>query len=339
MSFSNSVLQEVKGVLDGIAGSPPHIEKCDMHRIAPLINRAGTLRIIEAVLSDEAALSIIAARSYTHTLGFRKVVLLDPGVELSDGTCGYGYQLRLHVWEPGQDSGVPLVESMHEHSFDFVSHLLLGEMENQCYQIGSTEADNPLVKQVLGCQSALPAESIAVVNRQIEAMEAMRLAAYGSQQFREGCGEVDRVSLAGLVGISEADLDAVVSLQGRYQSVASGTAGGGYVHRLEEMVKLIPHAVLRLRSGDTYYHPRQFAHRLYIRAGQANATMILTTPVSQNAKGGSFQRPTRVAEPEVNYARRIYSPGELHAMLVDFRERLMLTPAEDEFSSRFLSVE
>ncbi len=333
-------LDETKAALDKILGSVPKIRSTDMAKIAPLINRAAALKLIESVLANEVALAAIASRSYTHTLGFRKLVLLDPGLVLPDGKIGYGYQLRLHIWEPGSDNGVPLVEAMHEHSFDFTSSMLTGTMENQCYTIVALSADEQLLvaRLLVRLGQMQPADKIAA-NSHLEALESIRLAAFGSAQAAHEqllLGD-HRSKLRELLAVSDDQLDLITSLQGRYQSVASNVSTGGYVHRLTQMVKLQPHRVLKLEAGDTYHHTHPFAHRLYIRANQKNSTMIVTTPVSQDAMGGSFQRPTWVPGQDIEYARKMYTPDELRRALTDYRQDLAATIPTGN-PGRFLNV-
>jgi len=311
--------------LHALLGMPPRISAAHLQAVAALIDRQSTLKIIESVLSDPGALQQIAARSYTHTLGFKKIVLLDPGLDLPDGSRGFGYQLRLHLWEPGTTGSAPLVESMHEHSFDFISHLLEGQMENQCYNIEPSSAGNELLLSRMLLQlRELSASERMELNRQMEAGEAVRLQPYESlQAAAEGLdARFDRRWLLEKLGLAPEELLTAIGMHGRYQSVMSGTQAGTYVHRLVENINLKPYAVLRLRAGDTYHHPHRFAHRLYIPANQSNATMIVTTPVSQSAMGGSFQRPSWIDGSDVSYSRTVYTTEELAATLRAFHARL-----------------
>lgn len=313
--------------LDTLLGDQPHINAGLLASLQPLLNRASVLAIIEDVLHDESLAAEIAARSYTHTLGFNKIVLLDPGCMLSDGRRGYGYQLRLHIWQAGADGAVPLVESMHEHSFDFISHMLTGDvMENQCYRMQPlTPADSALAARFIEALMRLSNSDKHGVNKQLEALEAERLRPYASQQAdTEGLlAIIDRAWLMRVLALESGDLDFLVALQGRYQAVAPQVEAGSYVHKLTEMIKLGPHGVLRLHPGDTYHHGHDFAHRLYIRAGQPNSTMLVTTPVSQDAMGGSFQRPSWVPGADVAYARRMYTARELQDMLAIYKKELL----------------
>lgn len=234
-----------------------------------------------------------------------------------------------------------MVESMHEHSFNFISQVLIGEMENQCYSVEPlSRAEEAFSARLQAHLKTVSAAHQSAANEQLEFLEAMRLFFLGSNQFIDDLA-LKRVtgSLASTLGLGAnagREIAMAVGLQGRYQSVASSVEGGQYVHRLTEMVNLKPYRVLALKAGDTYHHPHQFAHRLYIKAGQPNATMIVTTPVSQTAIGGSFQRPTWVDESDINYDRRMYTAEELYAALAKFRSQLSAHEGAD--AGRLLDV-
>jgi hypothetical protein len=216
--------------------------------------------------------------------------------------------------------------------------MLIGEMENQCYTISAlADKEQVLLGKLLARLNGMSAQNKAQANRQVEALEAARLATFGSEQCAiEGLNPNLR-SLLDLLEISESELDSVLNFQGRYQyDVASSIFGGEYVHRLTETVSLNPHTVLKLRADDLYHHGHRFAHRLYIRANQPNSTLLVTTPVSQEAMGGSFQHPTWFSGKNVNYARRMYTPDELKTILLDYRQQLESAPAP--VAGRFLDV-
>lgn len=312
-----------------ILGHPPHVNAGHMKEVLPLINRDAVLKILDAIIQDDKALREIANRSYRHTLGFEKIVILDPGITLENGSKGYGYQLRLHIWQPENGTSLPMLESMHEHSFDFISHLLTGGMENHCYTIEQlTDEDESLLATLNIHLGDMAMRDKIFVNHQIEILEALRLRELGSHQANhQGAdSELNLERLSELVRISEWEIARIVSLQGQFQSAASGVTAGGYVHRHIKNVALKPHAVLLLQAGDTYFHPSPYAHRLYIPPGSPNSTIIITTPVSQAAMGGSFQRPTWVQGDHVDYQRTLYNPEQLRIMLSEYRARLLAEP-------------
>ncbi|MDY0810603.1 hypothetical protein [Kitasatospora purpeofusca] len=84
----------------------------------------GTGRIV----SDEAALAEMAARSYYHANNFLKVVLL-----VGDGRP---WKLRLHLWHPRPDASGTVTEDIHSHRWDFTTALVVGEYFAQEFKIG-----------------------------------------------------------------------------------------------------------------------------------------------------------------------------------------------------------
>lgn len=323
------LLEELKNKLDRMLGGPheAHIETGHMQEMATLLNGPTALEIIDQILADESLLIEVAGRSYTHSLGFKKIILLDPGLALPEGTDGtreFGWQLRLHIWEPGQ--GVPLVESMHEHSFDFISHVLDGTMENQCYLVEPLDdAQQRIWAAFRRKLEELTPPEITQINNLLELLEARRLTKLGSKQAwdDESTPETETLleTLAALSALPPAELPELISLQGRYQAVSTSCEKGSYVHQLKEMVSMRPHEVFRLQAGDTYFHPHAIAHRLYM-GSQASSTLLVTAPAAQDAMGGSLQRPTWVPGNEVSYERRMYDPAELKAILLAYRSRL-----------------
>lgn len=332
-----NALQILEQTLNHVLGMPPAIRRMHLEVLNPFLSREATIRLIEAVLADEAALSVIAARSYTHTLGFRKVTFAEPVFDLPDGSKG-SYQVRLHIWQPDSDITVPMVESKHEHSFDFISRVLIGEMENQCYTMHDlTDVEQALVIRLRERVEQLLSDDRRAANQGVEVLEALCFAALGSQQAVTEGLQVDRESLKELLAVNDEELDLLVSLQGRfeYDPVAS-TFGGNYVHKMTDTVSLRPFGVLKLKAGDLYHHAHQYIHRLYMRAQKANATLIVTTPVSFGAAGASFQHPTWFAGDNVGYARRMYTADELRVVLTQFRDQLLALSEPDE--ARMLDV-
>lgn len=316
-------LKTLEAALNELLGLPPHITREHLELVEPLLSRESTIRLIDAVLADSSALATIAARSYTHTLGFRKITLLEPVFDLPGGGKAT-YQVRLHIWQPDSEITVPLVESKHEHSFDFISRLLLGEMENQCYTMHElTEPEQRLLNRLHARLQELGVDDRKEANRGVEVLEALRMAALGSQQASLEGLTVDRSRTCQLLSVTDGELDVLVGLHGRFQyDAAASTFGGNYVHKMTGSVKLRPHGVLKLVAGDLYHHAHQFIHRLYMRAQKQNATLIVATPVMQDLPGASFQHPTWFSGENVGYARKMYKPDELAAVLRRFRAEL-----------------
>jgi hypothetical protein len=313
-----TALADLRKALDQLLGVPPHINGTHLSAIDPLLNRDATLQLLTELLADEGALAEIAARSYTHSLGFKKITILEPLIELPGGGTST-YQVRLHLWLPTNKS-VPLVESKHEHSFDFISRLLVGEMENQCYRQQALTPDQTALCERLQIRlTALSEQDHAYVEQAVQGLETVRLSALGSLQAVKENVSVDRAKLRQLLQLTDAELDELVGFQGRYEyDVTASTFGGNYVHRLTGMVNLVPSAVLKLRAGDLYHHPHPYVHRLFI-PNQANATIIVTTPLTPNVQGASFQHPTWFAGRNANYPRQMYTVPDLIEAIASFK--------------------
>jgi hypothetical protein len=72
------------------------------------------------LLSDEAALSEVAGRSYKHANGFTKIVLMQ----------SEWFKVRLHIWWPEADAA----EHIHEHRWWFGSVIVTGTMISETFR-------------------------------------------------------------------------------------------------------------------------------------------------------------------------------------------------------------
>jgi hypothetical protein len=315
-------LSELTQALNQLLGTPPHVDASLLPALDRLLTREMTMRLLVDVQNDPDYMAVVAARSYSHSLGFQKVTLLEPRILLPDGTSTV-YQVRLHLWSPDSTSGVPLVESKHEHSFDFVSRLLVGEMENQCYRVASpTTDDDALRERLQQSLSSLTASRRRSVERGMQNVETMLLSELGSKQARSTRIRNPVARLCTALDCSPEELRRFALMQGRYEyDPQASTFGGNYVHRLTGYVNLIPSAVLRLQAGDLYHHPHPYVHRLYMPR-QSNATILVTTPVAHRPDGASFQHPTWFAARNARYSRRMYTVPELVQVLDDFARTL-----------------
>lgn len=103
-----------------VAAGPAHLDAL----VAALLpyGRAGSVQALVATVRDDPALAArTLERSLSHPLGFDKFVLF----------AGAGYQLRLHVWWPGQldPAGEPVQrEDIHDHRFAFASAVVRGSL-------------------------------------------------------------------------------------------------------------------------------------------------------------------------------------------------------------------
>jgi len=317
-----NILQDLELALHKVLGSPPQVKSEQLSAIAELLNYDTTAKIVDHLLQDPTALALIANRSYTHSLGFRKITLID---------IDQGYTLRLHIWDSDSQPDIPLVEAKHEHSFDFISRVLYGGMETQCYKISAlTDAQKTLLATVKERLAALDQEQRKAVSAAVASLETAGLTAFGSHQAQdEGLNDVlesAAKNVRGLLQLSADELATIVDIQGQYQyDKAKSIFGGRYMHSHVADIMLAPCAVIKLVPGDIYFHGHEYAHRLYMPANQPNATLVVTTQVSADALGSNFQHPSWFAGEEVGFARSMYTADNLSAALRAFKDRLQQT--------------
>jgi hypothetical protein len=87
--------------------------------LVPLASGWRSLALLEALerltRHDAAKLQKLAALSYSHVNGFRKLVIASHSRE--------GPQIRLHIWD-----GATIADQTHSHSWDFASVVLFGRL-------------------------------------------------------------------------------------------------------------------------------------------------------------------------------------------------------------------
>lgn len=88
-----------------------------------MIDRTEARKKIDALLGDSTAIDVIAARSYEHPNGFRKIVL---------GADKDGSKLRLHVW-PSNFLGTE--SNVHNHRWSFSTLVLVGGMTSTWHNL------------------------------------------------------------------------------------------------------------------------------------------------------------------------------------------------------------
>lgn len=300
------------------------IKANDITLISEHLNKHNTILVLQDILSQPDLLAKIEERSYTHALGFDKIVLVDLSKDIDPSMPKA--QIRLHIWDPVNTQALPIVESLHEHSFDFVSTVLSGYLENQQFSFEETLSvqEKEVLEIILEWISENSSEDIQTINDYIEMLEAERLQSYGSTQFSKMYGEmtdvpavIEKVSL--LTSLSESEVaDILLNIQGHYVSNRIPGEKKAYKHVLSKYVSIKPHDILSINEGEYYFHPYTLPHRLFYDNTKLNATILLTTPANDNPKGGSLQRPTYVQKQEQNYNKISYQTGELREKLEKF---------------------
>lgn len=308
-------------LLDIIANkySTATVQESDINFIQSILHKDQVISLLEDILSNSTLLQTISSRSYTHALGFDKLVLMDLSKDLP--TKCHKAQLRLHIWNPEKTGALPIVEALHEHSFDFISTVLSGHLENQQFNFSKlTEEQTVLLEKLKTLISNITLEECHFLNEQLEIIEATKLAQLGSQQLY--CmGLLDKYDLEKvktITGLNEQDISDLTALEGHYVSNRITGERKAYKHILKEYVSITPHKVLLLDKGDYYFHPYQLPHRLYYDNTILNSTILMTTPVKDNPEGGSLQRPTYVQKEEQAYDKIAFSEDSLKSTLTEY---------------------
>lgn len=310
-------LARLKRIFAETLGSPADIGPQHLELLKDPLSPLSALEIIREALDDEAWLSEIAARSYEHVMGFKKIILLD------EKTPGQAYQLRLHIWNPAEETPKRYyLEMRHRHGFNFISRVLSGSFENQCYEERPlTDGQSEILTRLRHELAGIPAGDITVADDCLETLAAHDLSKIGSSQTTDLSlpDALSAKTLAGhKLGLSAEEVELLLHVQEFHGAASRARKPGSYAHVHMGDTSLEPLSVIRLNAGDIYYHPNSAVHRLYNNGGQPMSTLLLTTPATDGAIDGSFGRVTFVRDDVKNFFRRMYSPGELREILTAY---------------------
>lgn len=320
-----SVEQHLREMLCS-TGVPPRVTAAKLSNLSPLLSGHTVAALAREILADETLLKAVAARSYTHSLGFRKVTLFDKG-----------FTLRLHIWDPEAEAqAVPLKESKHEHSFDFISRILYGGMETHCYSMQLlSRGEEALVTRATRRLAKLSSSDAKLAGELLSAMEAEEAIALGSKQSLSPLAATAQEGLMTLLRLTAAQVAQIAKFNTRLQyDPKASVFGGNYILRSIGNTKLISHSVTQLKAGDLYFHGHELAHRLYMPANQPNATLVVTTQVSDDALGSSLQNVLSVQDEKSEFARRMYTAEEMRNVLQALLTRIDTPNAQAQLQAQ-----
>ncbi|KMS76215.1 hypothetical protein ACM01_05750 [Streptomyces viridochromogenes] len=127
--LAEATLQEIKEHLEVVVDSGRGTTFQGSESVVRNLAEPKELRsLIGQIISDDAALADIAARSYYHANNFLKVVLLAGDKN--------PWKLRLHMWHPQPNASGTITEDIHSHRWDFTTALVVGEYFAQEFKIG-----------------------------------------------------------------------------------------------------------------------------------------------------------------------------------------------------------
>ena len=286
----------------------------DMDSFKQNFNSQNNLSLFKDIINNDDLLLRISEKSYTHALGFDKIVLFDMS---KDTEFNNKVQLRLHLWNP-KSLGVPMTESMHEHSFNFISTILKGKLENQIFEMRDlNNKENTELNLFLKTLENLNNEDKQFLNEQVELLEIIKLRELNSNQFTEELYDLlnlDRINQLLNNHFNPFDL---TYYQGHYVSNRVRGEKKSYKHIFNKHVFLKIKDILKLKEGEYYFHPYIYPHRLHYDNSEFNSTLLITTPIPSNPQGGSLQRPTYVEGSEQSYNKIPISKEELKNKLVN----------------------
>lgn len=294
------------------------INSGDIKVVQNILSHEDIFKIISEIIENDELLEKIANRSYTHALGFDKIVLMDLSKDLL--VKKQKTQVRLHIWNP-QNNSLPIVESLHEHSFDFISTVLSGHLENQMFLLSKLNPDEELVLFKLSeLLKKLDKKEIIFLNEQVEILEALGLSKIGSKQFESNNMStlLDLNKIRDITGFDEKEIMILPKLEGHFVSNRISGERSDYKHVLKDHISLTPYSVFSLNKGDFYFHPYQMPHRLYYDNKVLNSTVLITTPVLSNPAGGSLQRPTYIQDEEQSYNKKPFEKETLRNTLNEY---------------------
>lgn len=255
------------------------------------------IKLLNEIISEPELLQKIANRSYKHALGFDKIVLLDLQKDIDKSFPKV--QVRLHIWQPQNDS-VAITEALHEHSFDFVSKVITGKLENQSFIPNKlNQIEQQLLDKVLTIIPTLNSETLQKIEFNLESILVSQLQKYDSMQIIDN--DIDWELLKDTFNLNIHELELLSDINGYYLSNRIAGEKKAYKHILDKYISLKIHKVQQINAGETYFHHYSFPHRLNYDNQTINSTILITTNVPENAKGGSFQRPTYETNGAKNY--------------------------------------
>lgn len=292
------------------------VSKDDLPIISEIFNSSNIISLLESIINNDELLDKIEQRSYIHALGFDKIVLVDLSKDFSLDLPKS--QIRLHIWDPVKENSMPIVESLHEHSFNFVSKVITGKIENQQYSFRPvmTKKENDLLEYLLDWRKKTDEKTISQADLFLEIIGAKVFETYGSEQFKimyEKYNYNDILEkLCAILKLSKNDIiDFIIHFQGHYVSNRKSGEKKSYQHILKEYKVVKPYNLISIKQGESYFHPYQLPHRLYYDNTILNSTLLLTTPIEENQEGGSLQRPSYLQSNSKNYEKIAYKKGEL----------------------------
>lgn len=124
---TGTALQSLQAAVNAQPDTGRTLVADNLEFVTALAQPSDFVRRLREILADEAALALVAGRSYRHVNHFDKIVLVDSG---DPGA----YRLTLHLWDPPYTEAEICDELIHDHRFSFWSNILTGELVSENFE-------------------------------------------------------------------------------------------------------------------------------------------------------------------------------------------------------------
>lgn len=124
--MAGPVIQDVHQLLPTCADAIGH--QWPKRALDWYLERHAPADLVQSVLNDDQLLQRAAFASYRHANGFDKLVL---------ASTPQGHTIKMDVWWPEDPRGQ---EDIHNHRYDFSSHVIVGALFMEHYEIHKTGA-------------------------------------------------------------------------------------------------------------------------------------------------------------------------------------------------------
>jgi len=266
-------MRELFLAVDPIFQVGTHANKQELKDILMRLDNNSLGNIIQSLLSDPLMLQEIAKRSYSHVMGFSKIVLLE-------GPSERDYKVRLHIWWPKPNIyGKKLVEEdKHVHKWDFVSRMITGSFEDQLYTLyPSTPEEEKVFHKFTEQLSNMESVEREKIISSVQVLEISFLPQSISNTYlcEEAPGTYySKEILQKKLSLNDQEFDLLFRVHKKYVTLPNKT--GKYGLAAIGLESVSPATIVDVEAGDMYYHRNPIAHRLLSRADQITSTLIIT---------------------------------------------------------------
>lgn len=333
ISGKGAVASKIKARLDKFFDRYPTIRADNYQELNDLFTKEVLIHLLQEIVEDPESLARIARRSYAHSLGFNKIILIEDWkqhfFEENVPPGKHGYDIRLHIWWPkrAQEKSIATAESKHEHKWDFTSRIITGGFENHRYLIRNLiNEELAIFLKFEAAMRVFPKEKVKEICDRIDMLEVADLnlvsrmseLSGGADFLRKKANEPD---LRRILGLSKKEFKVARNILVKYTNQIRQLTGeeayrsvGPFLFELQN--------VETYRAGDLYFHPIEHAHRLFVQPIDFTSTFIIVGPPYKNHDPGQFVHSGAGRDDSEVQSRQFYTPDSLKAELKSYLKAL-----------------